>query len=110
MNPMELAVGAMEAQGEGEQLSYTKVAEGYNMSRHTLARRCKGIQAPVHAKNLNQKRLNPQQEQELIKHIERLTERGLPPTREMIKRFALGVAQEHVGNRWVTCFVNKYHD
>jgi hypothetical protein len=36
MNPMELAVGAIEAQGEGEQLSYTKVAEEYNVSRHTL--------------------------------------------------------------------------
>jgi hypothetical protein len=35
MDPIELAVGAMEAQGKGEQLSYTKVAEKYNMSRHT---------------------------------------------------------------------------
>jgi DNA invertase Pin-like site-specific DNA recombinase len=52
MDPMELAVRAMEVQGEGEQLSYTKIAEKYNVSRHTLARRCKGIQAPVHAKNL----------------------------------------------------------
>jgi hypothetical protein len=75
MGLIELAVGAMEAQDEGEQLSYTKIAEEYNVSRHTLARRCKGIQAPVHAKTLNQQRLNPQQEQELIQHIERLTER-----------------------------------
>jgi homoserine acetyltransferase len=97
MESMELAVEAMEAQGEGEQLSYTKAADEFNVSRHTLARRCKGIQAPVHAKNLNQQRLNPQQEQELIQHIERLKERGLPPTREMIRRFASGVAQEHVG-------------
>jgi hypothetical protein len=110
MESMELAVEAIEAQGEGEQLSYTKVADEYNVSRHTLARRCKGIQAPVHAKNLNQQRLNSQQEQELIQHIERLTERGLPPTREMIRRFASGVAQEHVGKGWVTRFVNKHHD
>jgi hypothetical protein len=53
MNPMELAVRAMEAQGEGEQFSYIKVTKEYNVSKHTLARRCKGIQALVHAKNLN---------------------------------------------------------
>jgi hypothetical protein len=110
MDPMELAVGAMEGQSEGEQLSYTKIAEKYNVSRHTLARRCKGIQAPIQAKNLNQQRLNPQQEQELIQHIERLTERGLPPTREMIKRFASGIAQDPVGKGWVTRFINKHHD
>jgi hypothetical protein len=84
MDPIELAVGAIEAQGEGEQLSYIKVAEKYNVSRHTLARRCKGIQAPVATKILNQQHLNPQQEQELIQHIERPTERGLPPTRERL--------------------------
>jgi hypothetical protein len=55
MDPMELAVGAMEAQGEAEKLSYTKVAERYNVSRHTLARRCKGIQAPVQVNSINQR-------------------------------------------------------
>jgi hypothetical protein len=53
MDPMELAAGAMEGQSKGEQLAYTKIAEKYNVSRHTLARRCKGIQAPIQAKNLN---------------------------------------------------------
>jgi hypothetical protein len=37
MVPIELAVKAIEAQGGGEQLSYAKVAEKYNVSRHTLA-------------------------------------------------------------------------
>jgi hypothetical protein len=110
MDPIDLAVEAMGAQDEGEQLSYTKVAEKYDVSRHTLARRCKGTQAPMQAKAINQQRLNPQQEQELIQHIERLTERGLAPTREMIRRFASGIAQEAVGKGWVTRFINKHHD
>jgi transposase len=110
MDPIDLAVEAVEAQGEGEQLSFTKVAEQYNVSRHTLARRCKGTQASMQAKATNQQRLDPQQEQELIQHIERLTERGLSPTREMIRRFASGIAQEHVGKGWVTRFINKHHD
>jgi hypothetical protein len=50
-----------------------------------------------HTKATNQQRLDLQQEQELIQYIERLIERGLSPTREMIRRFALGIAQEHVG-------------
>ncbi|KAI0568349.1 hypothetical protein PtrSN002B_010757, partial [Pyrenophora tritici-repentis] len=71
MNPIELAVKAIEGQGEGEQLSYTKVAEQYNVRRHILARRCKGTQAPMQAKAINQRKLNPQQE-ELIKHVDKL--------------------------------------
>jgi DNA invertase Pin-like site-specific DNA recombinase len=59
MDPMELEIRAMEAQGEGEQLSYTKIAEEYNVSKHTLARRCKGTQAPMQAKAINQRKLNP---------------------------------------------------
>jgi hypothetical protein len=43
MDSMELAVRAMEMQGEGEQLLHTKAAEEYNVSRHALARRYKGI-------------------------------------------------------------------
>jgi hypothetical protein len=43
MDTMDLAVGTMEALGEGEKLSYTKVTEKWNISRHMLARRCKGI-------------------------------------------------------------------
>jgi hypothetical protein len=44
----------MKAHGEEEQLSYTQVTKKYNVSRHTLARRCKGIQAPMQAKAINQ--------------------------------------------------------
>jgi hypothetical protein len=47
MEPIQAAVEAIEGQGEGENLSYTEVANKYNVSRHTLAQRCKGIQAPV---------------------------------------------------------------
>jgi hypothetical protein len=36
--------------------------------------------------------------------------RGLLPTREMIRRFASGVAQEQVRKGWVTRFVNKHYD
>jgi hypothetical protein len=51
----------------------------------------------MQAKAINQQWLNPQQEHKLIQHIERLTERGLAPTQEMIRRFASGIAQKHVG-------------
>jgi hypothetical protein len=59
MDPIDLAVEAMKSQGEEEQLSYTKVAGKYNVSRHKLARRCKGTQAPMQAKAINQQRVDP---------------------------------------------------
>ncbi|KAF1937025.1 hypothetical protein EJ02DRAFT_68313 [Clathrospora elynae] len=64
MQPIQAAIEEMEAHGEEEQLSCTEVAEKHNVSRYTLARRCKGIQASVQAKAINQQRLNPQQEQD----------------------------------------------
>jgi hypothetical protein len=97
VDPIQEAVGEMKSQEQGAELSYTKVAEKHGVSRHTLARRCKGIQTSSAAKATNQQKLNPQQEHELLKYIEVLSERGLAPTREMIRNFASGIAQEHVG-------------
>jgi hypothetical protein len=42
--------------------------------------------------------------------VDKLTVRGLSPTREMLRRLASGIAQEEVGKQWVTRFVNRHHD
>jgi hypothetical protein len=62
MESIQTTIEEMKAHGQEEQLSYIQVSEKRNVSRHTLARRCKGIQAPVQAKAINQQRLNLQQE------------------------------------------------
>jgi hypothetical protein len=43
-----------------------------------------------------------------VKYIEELTERRLPPTRDMKRNFASSVAQKKVSESWVTRFINKH--
>ena len=108
MAAINKALAAIEALKPGEKLVYYKIADQYGVSRITLARRHKQIQTSREAKDLNQQKLNPQQERELVDYIERLTARYLPPTREMIANFASSIARERVSESWVTRFINKY--
>jgi hypothetical protein len=72
-----------------------------------LARRHQGIQASRTEQAVKQQLLNPQQELELVKYITRLTEDGLPPTRNMIQSFASEIIKGEVGNEWVTRFIHR---
>jgi len=87
-----------------------KTATRHGVDRSTLSRRHKQIQAPRASKDINHQKLNPQQEEELVKYIEELTARRLPPTRDMIRNFASTIAREPVSDSWVTRFINKYKD
>jgi hypothetical protein len=59
----------------------------------------------------SQQALSPQQEMDLVRYIEKLTKRGLPPTGEMIRNFSSGVAKRQLGKCSVDRFVkrNKIH-
>jgi hypothetical protein len=73
--------------------------------------RCKGSQVSMEAHNLNKQKLSPQHELELVDYIKGLSKRGLPPTREMTRRFASEIGNYHIGNGWVGRFLgrNKHH-
>src|SRR3954468_21093073 len=96
MVPISHSIAEIESLKPGEQFSYTKIAKKYGVVRSTLTRRHQAVTQPRADKAINQQKLNPQQEQELVKYIEGLTARHLPPTREMIRNFALAIAKEPV--------------
>ncbi|KAJ8113922.1 hypothetical protein OPT61_g4067 [Boeremia exigua] len=108
MAPIDEALAAIEALGPGEKLVYQKIADQYSVDRSTLARRHRRVQNSQEAKHSNQQKLTLQQEAELVKYIEELTSRRIPPTREIIRNFASAVAKEPVSESWVTRFINKY--
>ncbi|PVH90553.1 hypothetical protein DM02DRAFT_647564 [Periconia macrospinosa] len=56
----------------------------------------------------SQRNLQPQQEAELTKHIKRLTEQKLPPTREMVQNYASDIAGHPVSESRVTRFLNQH--
>ena len=84
MDPIETAIADIESLGPGQPFSYTAFATKYGVVRSTLIRRHRGVTRPPQVKNFDQQKLTPEQEIELIKYIKGLTERHLPPTREII--------------------------
>jgi IS30 family transposase len=107
---MEAALTAIESLEPGEKFTYQEIADQYGIQRSTLSRRHRGRQGMLEAQRTNQQKLNPQQELELVSYIEDLTERELPPTREMIQNFASTIATEPVSNAWVTRFLHRQDD
>ena len=108
MDPIQAAINEIESQEPGEDLSYTKIADKYGVERTTLSRRHRGVTTSRAAINNNKRKLDLQQEQELVQYIKRLIERHIPPTRQMIQNFASAIVQEPVGDSWVTRFINRY--
>jgi hypothetical protein len=96
MTPIEEAIGAIESRASEDDLVYQEYGDWFGVDRNTLARRHQGRQGSRTTKNFDQKKLTPQQEEELVLYIGDLTERGLPPTRAMIQNFASTVAHERV--------------
>jgi hypothetical protein len=110
MDPIEAALAAIESLEPGEKLVYAQIAKKYGVEPTTLARRHKGASTSRNTKAQNQQALHPQQEAELVRHIERLNRQGLPPTRAMIRNFASQIAQRELGEHWVDRFVQRHPD
>jgi hypothetical protein len=94
---MEAALALIKSLDEGEHFTYTNIAKIYNVNRSTLSRRHRKIQAPKDEQATSQQLLSPGQEEELVRYIIRLTERGLLPTREIITSFTKKVGKKEVG-------------
>ncbi|PVH92753.1 hypothetical protein DM02DRAFT_485605, partial [Periconia macrospinosa] len=107
MDPIQAAIGDIESLRPGEQFSYTQMAKKYSVVRSTLTRRHIHV-TQAHALSYdNLRNLSQQQEQEFLRYIKRLTERGLPPTRQMIQSFASKIAREQVSMSWVDRFTRR---
>ncbi|KAF1937971.1 hypothetical protein EJ02DRAFT_475240 [Clathrospora elynae] len=87
MSPIDKAVEDFKLQEPGEELLFTKFAEKYGA--------------------VNQQKLNPQQELELVGYIRGLTKKGLPLTREMVQNSASHIVKEPVGEGWVIRFMGR---
>jgi hypothetical protein len=108
MDPYQAAIDEIESLKEEEDFSYTEVATRHGLHRSTLSRRHRGVTRPHQVKISDQQKLTPEQEVELVQYIKGLTERHLPPTREMIRNFASTIAKEPVSESWVTRFINRH--
>ena len=107
MSAIEAAIKAIESLDKGEKFTYTAIAKKFGVNRSTLSRTHRAVTQPHAIKVVNQRKLNPQQEQELIYHIGELKKQGLPPGRPLIQKYASRIAQQPVSQSWVTRFLNR---
>ena len=95
---LEDALQETDAANEAGELCYQDIADNYGITRSTLSRQHRGVVASRDDADLANRKLSPQQERELCEYIEVLTERHLPPTRQMVQNFAIEMAQEWVSD------------
>jgi hypothetical protein len=108
MSPIDDALASLESLKPGESINYTQVANKYGCDRSTLSRRHRGVQGTVAKKIENTQLLNRTQEKELVKYIDGLCERGLPPSRQMIRNFASEIGGRQAGKSWVDRFIKRF--
>ncbi len=93
-----------------ESPNYTATATKFNINRSTLSRRHRGIIAFVKESKQTTSILSNQQEKELIRYINKLTERGIPSSNAMIRVFAYNISGKQPGKNWSYEFVRRHSD
>ena len=107
MTPIEKALAYLESQ---KCPNYSKTALLFGVDRSTLSRRHRGVAGSKADKISNGKLLSSQQETTLIEYINRLTDRGTPPTPAMIRNFATDIAGIAPSKMWLSRFVNRHRE
>lgn len=110
MTPIEAALADIESLKPGETLNYTIIAKKHGIDRNTLSRRHRGVQASKTAQYENQQLLNNQQTKALLNWIEKLTDRGLYPTHEMLRNWTQEITGIRPGKQWPTRFLKKHNN
>ena len=90
--------------------NYAQIAREFGVNRSTLSRRHRGIIRAAEDLHESQQLLSESQEKELVKYINRLNEKGIPPTCPMVRNFAAEIAQIQPGQKWPYRFVQRHKD
>src|SRR5450432_2211962 len=91
--------------------NFSGTAKRFQVNRTTLRRRFDGSQQSFRAarEDTNQC-LTTAQEEALIGFINRLTDRSLPPTSQIVKNVAEELRGGPVNKNWVSVFTRRYKD
>src|SRR5205823_1601131 len=99
---------ALESLKISENFEYTQTAREFGVDRTTLSKRQRGLTGSQEDKAANAQLLNPIQEAVLVKYIQGLSKRGLPPTQAIVRNFAWEIAKKQVGKCWVGRFLKRH--
>jgi DDE superfamily endonuclease/Tc5 transposase DNA-binding domain len=85
-------------------------ARKYGVDRSTLSRRFRGETGTIQdATSYSRKQLTTTQEETLIEYVNKLNDRGFPPTPQILKNIAESIAKTHLGHNWVARFCKRHH-
>jgi hypothetical protein len=88
---------------------YKDTAKRHDLVRSTLTRRFHGqTQSIARAVSSFVQRLTTEEEEVLIGHINRLTDRSMPPTSQIVKNMAEEIIGSRVGKNWTSDFVKRH--
>jgi Tc5 transposase DNA-binding domain len=88
---------------------YTDTAKKWNVDKSALWRRCQGQTiSRKEATSGTRSKLTNVQEETLVTHINKLSERGLPQTPQIVKNLAEEIAKREVGKNWVARFCQRH--
>jgi len=106
---IELGIGDLESQAKP---NYRATAKKYEVNYTTLRRRFLRQQSSRQVANAkNHQCLTIAQEKVLIQHINKLTDRGLPPTSGIVRNLAEEIiGGTPVGKNWTASFVRRHRD
>ena len=105
---IELAIDQLNQQSKP---NVSEIARKFGLVKSTLRRRYRGKTVSRHEINSEYKqRLNCIQEEALIAQINRLTDRGIPPTSQLVRNFAQEMIGDSVGKNWTGDFVKRHKD
>ena len=83
-------------------------AREYGLDRSTLSKRFTGGAQSHQTKCQNQGLLSPAQEKTLVQYINKLTDRGIPPTPAMILNFVHNIVGKRPGKSWSYRFCKRW--
>jgi membrane-bound lytic murein transglycosylase B len=107
---IEEALAELDALDSSDEFCYATIAKKHGVARSTLSRKHRGVSGSRAKAGLARRNLQPEQEAELVKYIEKLTERKLLPTREMVQNYASDIAGHLVSESWVARFLHRHED
>ena len=108
MGDIEGALAALERLEVGEKPNYTQIAAQYGVGRTTLLKQYRGVQGSRAQDIKNRQLLNTTQEKELVKYLQELCVRGLPPSKQMVRNFASEIAGREAGKCWADHFIKRH--
>ena len=103
MAQIDAAIAYFKAQEKPNILAAAKL---FQIDRMTLKRRFLGIcGSRAQANSESRQLLNSVQEDTLLSHIDRMTEKFIPPTTQIVKNLAKEILGRSVGKNWAAEFV-----